>query len=245
MRTQDPEDERIHAYLRGEMSEEVRNAFQQRLFADDDLMARVCEAENDLIDALARGELPPAEAKAVRVMLRDSSQEDRIRIASALEQRERRGARPRPRFRWEFAALAACIVLGVLSAALLFRNNTLEKEQARTRVPQSDAEIYSVTLDPGVVRGDRTGVAVQPPPNARTIELRMTLRAAGGYDRYRVDVGPESGRPVLSALLPRSGPGLRITVPRELLPPGAYEIAVSGTATGGSEPLDSYHFTIQ
>src|SRR5947199_5860355 len=93
MHSDDPEQRLAFAYLLEEMPEEQRAQFQERLFSDDAMFARVAEAETDLIDALARGELETADAQRVRRMLRESSQEKRAVFAAALARREQRAAR--------------------------------------------------------------------------------------------------------------------------------------------------------
>jgi hypothetical protein len=243
----------VFAYLLGNMPAGERAAFEERLFGDDALFAEMCDAENDLIDALARGELPEDIAAKVRTMLRDSSQRERDPFAAAFAKRANRG---NVLIRREWLVLAACLVLAALSASLFLRDRSLTSQLAQA-LRQNNAQaagrnaLFSAALNPGVVRGEQTAPAIEPPAGARVIELRLRLRGAaslrsqGSYDRYRVDLSPESGRPVLSELLPAARQELRVAVSRELLPAGAYEIAISGVNAAGSEPVDSYHFVIR
>lgn len=236
-------DEPIHSYLLGEMPEEERAVFEQRIFADDELFASVLAAENNLIDALVRGELAPAEAERLRGMLYGSGQQERIRVAAALAARGRRARRPH--VPWQWFAVAACLLLALVSASLLWTNQRLRNELARGRPPSTGAAIFSVSLFPGLARGRQTEGTIQLPARAGIIELRLALRPSQGYERYRLDLAPEAGRPFLSQLLPPANSEARIALPRQLLPPGAYEIVLSGLRGRTSEALDSYHFAIR
>jgi len=239
----DPEAQRIYAYLLGEGSEEERAAFQLRIFNEEALFAQVCDAENDLIDALARGHLLPAEAERVRRLLHDSSQDARNTVAAALAERERRG---RPASMWrQWGALAACLVLGSLCALLLVSNHRLRSELARSASHTAESGVFSVTLYPGVVRGEQSRVLLEPPATARFLAIHLALRDAGGYHRYRADLAPEPGQPLITEVVPRGGNDVQLTVPREILPAGQYEIVIYGLRAGRVEPLDSYHFSLR
>ncbi len=52
-------DQTINRYLLGEMSEAEQTALEQNYFADSQLFAQVVEAEQDLVDQYARGQLAP------------------------------------------------------------------------------------------------------------------------------------------------------------------------------------------
>src|ERR1700694_5728660 len=128
MQSDDPDIRLAYAYLLNEMPEEERAAFQQRLFTDEALFAKVSTVETDLIDALVRSELNSVEAQRVRRMLSESSQEERVTFAAALARREQRAGRYR--FHWEWGALAACLALAATSGFLLVRNQRLRSELA-------------------------------------------------------------------------------------------------------------------
>jgi hypothetical protein len=240
-----PEDRVIRSYLLGEMTADERAAFQERIFEDDELFARLCEAEDDLTDALASGELSAGEARNMRAYLEASSQQDRLTFAQALSR-----VKPRPAARraWQWALpLAACLVLGVAALLLAVRNQHLESRLAQVAPPPSAAGgVYAVQIRPGTLRGAGERLALHIPTDSRIVELRLPIRAPGTFERYRVDVALASGRQIFSETIP--GPlsaELPVAIARAALPNGDYEIALSGIAPEGSaQPIEYYYFSV-
>lgn len=242
-----PDNRVIRSYLLGEMTEAERSEFQERIFADDHLFDRVREVEQDLIDALARGEVSGSEADRVRAFLEESSQQHRLAFAGALARQERRPRSPR----WHWAApLAACLLLAPAAGVLALRNHRLEGEIARqtaaTPAPAANANsLYVAQLAPSVARGASSPPAIPLPAAARIVELRLGIRAPGAFSRYRVDI-QSAGQAVLTVVVPGPlGPELPVAVPRRMLGPGDYELALSGEGTDGSvRPIEYYYFSI-
>jgi hypothetical protein len=241
-----PDDRVIRSYLFGEMTADERAAFQEQLFADEDLFARVCEIETDLVDALARGELPAADAGRVREFLRETSQQAPLTFATALARMETRPTRSRVQ-PWVLA-LAACLLVGIAALLLNIRNQPADTRTAQVQPPPSAAgEIYAINIAPGVLRGEEQRVLVRPPAAARIVELRLGVRAPGNHPHYQVQVTDVSGKPVLSEIVP--GPlqaELRVPVARAALVPGNYEITLSGIdANGNSQAIEYYYFRVE
>lgn len=240
-----PDDRVIRSYLLGDISEAERLEFQERIFTDEELFDRVREAEQDLIDAVARGEISGAGAARVRAFLGESSQEHRLTFAKALAAHQRRPAAPR----WQWAVpLAACLLLAPAAGVLGMRNRRLEMQLARQApaapVPAAGA-VYIAQLRPGVVRGAAPSPVIPVPAAAGIVELRLGIRAPGAFERYRVEI-QKAGRQVLLLVVP--GPlGVELAVPisRTVLSQGDYEVALSGAGTGGDlEPIEYYYFSI-
>lgn len=242
-----PDDRVIRSYLLGEMTEAERSEFQERIFSDDGLFDRVREVEQDLIDALARGEISGDEAGRVRAFLEESSQQHRLAFAKALARHQRRPAAPR----WHWAVpLAACLLLAPAAGVLGVRNHRLEMQLARRPSPApapvaNASAVYVAQLAPGVVRGPSRPPAVPLASASGMVELRLGIRAPGAFERYRVAI-QTAGQPVLLLLVP--GPlsaELPVAVARGVLTHGDYEVALSGVgADGGIHPIEYYYFSV-
>ena len=96
MKTTHDTDRDLRNYLLGELDDAGRDAFEVELLADDDAYAALLAAEDDLIDAYARGELAGAERAAfeTRFLPRPDSAE-RIAFARHLATLTARGAAAR------------------------------------------------------------------------------------------------------------------------------------------------------
>jgi hypothetical protein len=240
-----PDDRVIRSFLLGEMPTEERAAFQQRFFEDDELFSRVVAAEDDLADALARGELPAAEAARVRAFLEESSQKDRLPIARALAQAE---ARKSARSAWpRLLPLAACLILGIAAVWLALRTRELETRIAAVRpAPQIAGAAFPIAIPAGTVRGSAEPAPIEIPAGAKVVELHLEVRSPGAHANYRIEIARNSAPPTFSVTLPSPLPAeLTIPVPRAALPPGHYEIALSGVDGDQAAPIDYYYCTVR
>lgn len=246
-----PEERVIRSYLLGEMTAEERTAFQQRIFSEEGLFEQVCEAEHDLTDDLARGKLAQADASRVRAFLSESGQQAGLLFSQALAHVNRRGFRRRvPNWQWA-VPLAACLLLAPAAALLELRNQRLQDRLARLEQrPAAPAiatpGIYTARIPAGVLRGGTRPAPIHPPANA-ILELRLEIRAAGAYGRYRVDIARPEGQPLLSLTVPGPlGAELPVVASSTALPPGEYEITLSGIdADGALHAIEYYNFSLQ
>ncbi len=55
----------LRAYLLDKLTPEERSRLEERMFADDEFFDRMLDAENDLADDYAAGELSPPDAAAI------------------------------------------------------------------------------------------------------------------------------------------------------------------------------------
>lgn len=158
------QDEKIRRYLMDELSEQEREEFEQRLFADDELFREVQTAEMALIDRFVRSAMSPAEQ---RLMEREFlvTPERRARVAEArifhqeLEEL-RQPAVLKVKVSWwtklfsgwnvslpqiQYAAAALVIVLTAAVAWLVYDRNqtqrelTLARAEADTRIREQIA----------------------------------------------------------------------------------------------------------
>jgi hypothetical protein len=75
-------------FLLGNLTEEERIAFEDRLFADDELFDRVQMAEADLVDGYVRGQLSPRDRERLEAgLLATPAGRDKLAFARALDAR--------------------------------------------------------------------------------------------------------------------------------------------------------------
>jgi hypothetical protein len=127
--------EQAREYLLGNLAEGERERFEDRLIGDEELFESLQHAEDDLLDAYARGELPPAEREHLeRTLLRSPRVRQRLAVARRLvaePEAPAGGAAPRPGFRlgrWSrFVPLAAAasilLVFGIVAFVMLREPN--------------------------------------------------------------------------------------------------------------------------
>jgi hypothetical protein len=242
-----PDDRLIRSYLLGEMSAEERAAFQQRPFEDDEVFLRVLAAEDDMADALAKGELPQDEAARVRTFLEESSQRDRLMFAQAFARMESAPKRGSSLWVWRALPLAACIVLSAISLWLAVRNRELQTPIAGLRpATETSGAIFAARIPAGRLRGSGTRPALEIPADTRIVELRLEVRSPGSFQRYRFDVNRASGQAIISIVVP--GPLAAetvVAVPRTNLAPGDYELALSGLQGDQAKPIDDNYYAVR
>jgi hypothetical protein len=91
-----PDDRRLTQYLLRALPEEETERLDELSIADDDFAARLSSAENDLVDAYVRGELPPEESARFRsAYLSSPKGRDKVKFAETfLSFQQRVAARP-------------------------------------------------------------------------------------------------------------------------------------------------------
>jgi anti-sigma factor RsiW len=259
-------DERITAYLLGELSAEESERFEDECFAAEDWPAQVELVEEDLVDDYLRGELTPAQRRRFEEnYLTTTARVERVRMAAALLGRmgEWPKTLPEPdpdpvkpaapaspavptlgeRFRafWGgrvWAPAAALAVVAVVAGALLI---------PRLRQPPTFA---TLTLAPAAserAEGARPA-GVKLPADASGLKLSLLLPAgADPAARYRAELESDAGgsRP-LQAVGPEGGV-VSVVVPAESLRRGAYVIKLFAAPPSGPERRlpGSYFFNVE
>src|SRR5438552_3793479 len=108
----------LQAYLLGTLPEEERDRIGQQALTNGEFFDRLREVEDDLIDALARGELNAQDAGRMRHFLAESGQEDRLPMARAWQEFSPR--RPRSPVSARLLLSIAAMLLVLLAAGWLF-----------------------------------------------------------------------------------------------------------------------------
>jgi hypothetical protein len=187
-------------YLRGELSAEERDAFENRYFVDDELFEELIGAESDSYDDYARGELD-ASGKEVfeRHLLATPGLSRRVKFARSLVRYLERGRSATPvsstaRRSVAYFALAALLIFVIgLLAALLSIDLRQRHELAELRREQSDLHRRTESSErqaPALSEEPRRTGALDsghaPPtrvPHVRSFVLAAGLLRAGGEQK--------------------------------------------------------------
>jgi hypothetical protein len=200
------------------VSEEERRGLDQRALEDQEFFDRVCEAENELIDAYTRGVLPDAIRRAVdEHLLSGPDRAARLAVSRRLAQ----GAR----FRYPVlpAIAAACLVLAVVGW-LKLRPPRAPQETSKQTTPTAAAEIIAmVSLPAGVTRGDAEPI-FPIASNATVVEFRYPVNPAEASGLFAVELRRLDGQ-VVRRFSGLTAP-LSFRIPVALLQPGEYECLV-------------------
>jgi hypothetical protein len=268
---QERNSERAIQYLLGEMRDEDRSLWEDRMFANSELFEVTEAAEYELIDRYVRGALKgdAAERFEQRLMALPS-QRARVRIARALaaDLASSVGAGPHQRSR---KAIGRVVGLATAAAALiglgLWWGGTMRRQQSPivqqhpvetrsrpdarpTEVPSP--EVFALALKPGLTRS-AVGASVTEttfvPRTASTIRLDLHL-TKDIPSRYDVAITTADGQSVwqASGLQPSAADGVSVLtaiVPSSVFPDGDYVVSVGGVDTAGRPQIaDAYHLRI-
>ena len=240
------ETELIDAYVRGQISGEIRTRFEERYLASPHQRERIEFAR--LLYEKAR--VAPLAATQERTRLWD-------RIWPPLNLPGRL-----------LAPGAALLVLAVVIAGSLwlYRQNRPEPSQARQAAPAKSRpaeaparieessgsvpgnNVIALLLSPGLTRGEGPGNVLRVPPSANLVRLEIGYDGET-YQSYRVLLRTPEGREVWrqSSLKPLQ-PGTKtvvVTFPANTLGAGDYIVTLSGfTSAGTHEDLADYSFRV-
>jgi hypothetical protein len=253
---------KLEAYLLGRLPHGEQTRIETLVFDDDEVLAAVRDAEDDLIDRYLAGALAAADREAFEKRFATSiSRKERIAFARALADGLASGSTVAARRRSRFvlpavASLAAALVIGVALRALV------APDGARVVTPPSPA-VGTGTTPPSAPVAPPS----DPPAVATLILPRVDLQRGGGtFLRLRVPEGAtavrfqaEVARPIAGAryaatlrrvegdlvwqgdaLVNVAQRHLSVTLPAELVQPGDYILRLA--APGASS--DEYPFRI-
>ena len=217
-------------YLLDRMEPAERDPFGQRLIEDGEAFDRVREAETELYDAFARGDLPAGlRADFEKNLLQTPAQFRRLGAARAVARRTR--SRPVPG--WALAALAAGVLLGVALAPRLWRGGEGKASSIiRVKIDQTrsaSARIPELPL----------------PPLSAPVDVRISWNPAEPAGVYQAELQTD-GKRVWSGqarVLPHDGNGLEagFRLDAGVLRPGPYELTVT---SGGGEAIGFGEFRV-
>jgi len=218
--------EKARRYLLGELSATEEQEIDERLLGDEETLAALEIAEDELYDAGARGELSHAERRALQQRFGGARARVRRIVAGGLAARARdRKLLPRPRRAfWLAGAVAATAAVVALLVAAPWK-----------RPPP---EVAIVELAPPTRGEPASGLAI--PAGAQTLELRPELEGAAAGVRYRLTLS--AGGTAVAGPVETAAPVL--DVPAEVLAAGTYDLLVERAAGGGFEAVGHYPLRI-
>lgn len=230
----------LREYLLGSSSPEVAERIEAQALEDEELFAALRSAEDDLIDAWARGRLAPADQ--ARFLERHGHQSDRLRFAGAWAQRPGGATHGSPVARKPWIPLAAAAVL-VLAAGTLFTQ--LEAPSVPPAPPAGAPQPppFAVALTLGTSRAAAAATAVTIPAGTATVQMNVQIDPGDRFDRYAMELRGAGDRTVWSAgdLTAAAADGhltLSARIPAAVVPAGSYELAIRGAGTDlGFVPL--------
>ena len=192
-------DELLVRYLLGELQETDRIRIQERSFSDDDLFERLLEAENDLIDGYARGELagPERELFEKAVLPRESTRQ-RLTFAGALgaatgsgqpasavgssQGPTRQYVASRPKKVWfGLAAAGLLMALGMVVWFALPHSQQAPLEETAQSEPQSQQQPSAAPINPPA--GFNGNTESRPKPESSGANRGDQSGREAGHDR--------------------------------------------------------------
>lgn len=255
-------DERIFAYLLGELPEEESERFEEECFAGDDWPEQIKLAEDDLIDAYVREELTPeqrqhfelnyltTEARLKRVamaaaLLRhvDTFGNDEARAPTAVEQTwissliASWGS-----WRWALRAGLAVGVVAVVVGGLWF---------SRPRVA-SPRVLATLTLtissdDNNRAEGAEPGRVKLQPDAEGVLRIYLKLPRQPTAAAYRVELMNEDGETKPLDITGRDAESVLVEIPSARLTRGQYALKIFAVRPDGAEQRVSgiYLFNVE
>lgn len=221
----------LRQYLLGELPPAEREALETRAFTDDDFESLLQEAETDLLDDWARGELPPNEACLVEARF---SPAKRL-IAQRLSKPPRQRRTPRL---WWMAAAAALLI--VASATYLGTRSRIPPQIQTTQpVP---IEVASVDLRTPATRGALSANYRVSPSATR---IRFSSPLIPGFAQFQIRIESAQRGLVAEGTLAVTEGRLAGEQDAVLLPDGDYDVLISGRNQGPLELLATYPIRIE
>jgi hypothetical protein len=120
-----------------------------------------------------------------------------------------------------------------------------ELQQAQNQGSTASATIASLFLLPAS-RGSETEKELRTPAGTSRIRLQLAVDSID-YHGFLIEVKNSQDKEIFQQKLrpPRSGKLITITIPSQMLPPGAYSVQLSGTSPdGATELVGNYNFRI-
>ncbi len=217
-------------YLLHRLSPAERERFGQRVVEDAESFDRVREAEIELYDAHARGEMPPElRDDFVFHLLNTPAQIERLRVAEALLRKKRPVRIPV----FAYWALAAGVLLGLSFVPRFLRNSSgksAENQAVVLRLSLQQTRSAAAAIPEFAVSG-----------SAGPVEIRIAWDPAEPGSAFRADIKRaseivwKSVEPLRPQGIP---PELMLRIGPDVLRPGLHEIAVrsaSGDPVGFAE----------
>lgn len=237
------EENLIEQYILGGLSYTQRLEVARDLFADEAAFDRALDAEADLLDAFARGELPGAEAAAFTELLRSPADQRRMSFARALARQvagERTRGRAARRFafpRWFRAArlpeailATAWIVPAVLSGYLFTTTIRLKSRIAElsNAPPAPMPAMFALFIPPGLTRGSGDATRIHAPAASAIGQLQLGLETPWAGGAYAVTLLREGDAVWAQSGVAESGSrSIAVLIPGYAISRGRYTASLS------------------
>jgi hypothetical protein len=237
----------VNAYLLHKLTEDERDAFEDRWMEDSALYEQLRDAEVDLLDAYARGALSPADRKRVSKYLLDSPNQRR-KLLFARTLGDVFPAPARLATSWGRIAAAAAIVLLAASVCwLAWQNAAVRRQLARASdAPRPLAgSVYVAEVRMDTTRATAQSITqVRLPAGSQILRLDLEIAPGDEAQVLSASVGHD-GRTVWSEEPVRAerrafGFVASVWVPSTALASGEYEIKLSA----GGALIDYYRFNL-
>lgn len=256
-------DERIIAYLLEELPEEELEQFEDECFAEETWPTQLGLAEEDLIDAYLRGELPEARRlRFERNYLKTQARQERVLMAAALlrhvdqQQAESREAKPAPSAEPTFgarllafwrsqsfalrAAAAIALIAVIAGLAWLYLSGS--------RSPETFTAL-ALNISTGDNRSEGVEAARVKLPlaaDALKISLMLPEQARGARD-YRVELDKETGETQALKITGRDAQSVSVVILASQLTRGRYALKLYAVKEDGAEQRvgGRYFFTVE
>lgn len=238
------EQNEARSFLLARLTQEETERFEERLLADDDLVAETEATETELLDQFVRGSLSPDESAVVAERFR--GRPERIVFAKALAIRTR--PRPQQTMRWILPIAASLLI--VTSVVLLSPRRDPSpqtapvpraalKQPAETPAPIPPPQVptqiarrtrmATITLALTATRDDNATPSLLLSREIDVVALRIRINPADRFPAYEVDVTSDSSS-VWSGRATRaeSSSELLVEIPAANLTSGEHQIAVTG-----------------
>ena len=220
-------------YLLGGLENSERERIAEEYFASDDLFEAMLDAERDLLDAYARGQLNATDRRRVeQFLLGAEAQRRKLSIAVALAAA---GSNRRIPF-LRLLPYAAVVLLAAGMGVEVVKNRELERQlSARSVRPvQALPGTFIVEFASNAVRGAAAKRTIAIPAGTEFVQIRFETNE--GDAKLNSEVMTSSGTSVWkqAALAPKSGIAA-LWLPAAVLHAGDFELHISdtsGNATG-------------
>lgn len=253
-------DERITAYLLGELPDEESERFEEECFASNNWPDQIGPAENDLIDAYLRRELTPEQHQHFELnYLSTKARRERVAAAVALLAHvDSLGPQEAPAppvepnlikrlidfWGGQSWALRAGLAVGVVAVVA----SAIWLALPRTSSPQS---VATLTLTISTTNRRDEGVRaerVKLPPGVRALRILLKLpEGATPAARYRVELLNDEGDAAPVKLSGQDAGSLSVEIPAEQLARGQYALELFIVNPAGTEQRvsGSYFFIVE
>lgn len=145
--------------------------------------------------------------------------------------------------RWVTVPAAIMVCLGIV-----FLSWTIVRKSAEGPLTPNTSHLIAVPLAPGSMRSAGTTQRVRVPPIGFDVQLELEL-ANSSFDNYKSQLIRESQALETTAELKKETKGdhyiVPVTITRDLLRPGDYQVRLSGVLDSGEDEfIDNYSFRV-